>query len=105
MAVMLSTFGDIFVFKYILNKNGFNPHPPKRVVTTPSKFFAVTPNQKESDLNHLGNLKYILCGHFDEKKMGNCRGVRYTVKDVGWGWLPHEKIKIRHFEKFIYCMV
>ena len=27
-------------------------------------------NQQESDLSHLCDLFYILCGHFDEKKMG-----------------------------------
>ena len=27
-------------------------------------------NAKESDLGHIGNLFYILCGHFDEKKIG-----------------------------------
>ena len=27
-------------------------------------------NTKESDLGHLSNLFYILCSHFDEKKVG-----------------------------------
>ena len=35
----------------------------------PPRDFSLSPqNQKESDLSHLSNLKYILCGHFDEKK-------------------------------------
>ena len=32
-------------------------------------FFNLTPVE-ESDLGHLSNLFYILCGHFDEKKFG-----------------------------------
>ena len=38
------------------------------MVTTPhEKFSLLLQNQKESDLSHLGNLKYIFWDHFDEK--------------------------------------
>ena len=52
-------------------------------------------NQNESDLSHLDNLKYIFCGHFDEKKIGGTlfRGLGKPSKIAGRGWLPH------HFEK------
>ena len=44
---------------------------PGGVVTTPLENFSLPPpNQKESDQSHLGNLNYILCGHFDGKKLG-----------------------------------
>ena len=33
--------------------------------------FSLSPqNQKDSELRHLGNLKHILCSHFNEKKKG-----------------------------------
>ena len=45
------------------------------VVITPLEIFFLSPqNQKEGNLNHLGYLKYILCGHFDEN---NGRGTPY----------------------------
>ena len=76
----------------------------------PLEIFPCHPkNQKESDLSHLGNLKYILCGHFDKKKIWGTpfRG-RDKVNHLRWpvgGWLPPEKIKSRQFEKCIDCMV
>ena len=33
-------------------------------------FYLSSQNQKESDISNLGILKYILCGHFDEKRSG-----------------------------------
>ena len=39
------------------------PRPPYRICRS-------LQNAKESDLGHKGNLFYILCGQFDEKKMG-----------------------------------
>ena len=46
-----------------------NPLLTKGVVTTPSRIFLSPQNQKESDdLSHVGNLNYILYGHFDGKK-------------------------------------
>ena len=36
----------------------------------PSGFSPVALNAKESYQGHLGNLFYILCGHFHEKKNG-----------------------------------
>ena len=45
---------------------------PREVVATPLTVFSLSlQNAKESDLGyHKGNLFYILCGNFDEKKMG-----------------------------------
>ena len=38
----------------------------------PLENFSLSPqNQKENDLRHLGNLNYILCGHFDENNNNN----------------------------------
>ena len=56
----------------------FNPRLTKgkgggRVVATPpplTVFSRLLQNAKESDLGHIGNLFYILCGHFDGKKIG-----------------------------------
>ena len=70
----------------------------------PLENFSLSPqNQKESDLSHLGNLKYILCGQFDEGKsgVGEVSRQRWRVR----GWLPPKKIKSRHFAKSINCMV
>ena len=51
------------LFRYFI----FNP----RLTTAPLKNFSLpSQNQKESDQSHLGNLNYILCGHFDKKKLG-----------------------------------
>ena len=48
------------------------------VVTTLLENFSLPPqNQTESDQNHLGNLSYILCGHFDEKKKKKKRGTAF----------------------------
>ena len=64
-------------------------------------------NQKESDLSQLDNLKYNICGHFDEKKNrkyplgeGKVSRQRFWVG----GWLPPEKIK-SHYLKKNDCMV
>ena len=68
-------------------------------------------NQKESDLSHLGNLKYILCDHFHEKNWGTggrgvgCLGKASRRRCRVRGWLPPEKIKSCHFEKYIDFMV
>ena len=45
---------------------------PRKVFNPLEIFFPVAskPKKKESDLSHLGILKYILCGQFDEKKSG-----------------------------------
>ena len=38
------------------------------ILLTPLETFSLSPeNQNETDLSHLGNLKYTLSGHFDEK--------------------------------------
>ena len=37
---------------------------------SPREFFLLPLYQKESDLSHLGNLNFILSGHFDENKWG-----------------------------------
>ena len=42
--------------------------------TTLENFSLWPPNQKESNLSHLGDLSYILRGHFNEKKWGCKRG-------------------------------
>ena len=55
---------------------------PRGMVTTPRDF---SPKQKESDLSNLGSLKYIFCGHFNEK-IGGTGGElikRLAVKDGG----------------------
>ena len=36
----------------------------------PTDFFLLHKNAKETDPGHLSNLKFILCGHFDEKYFG-----------------------------------
>ena len=81
----------------------FNPHGG--VGYHHLEFFSLSPqNQKDSELRHLGNLKYILCSHFNEKnRVGgkvSCRRWR-----VGRGLLPPDKIKSFHFDKFVDCMV
>ena len=44
-----------------------------------TKCFPAPPqNHKESDQSHLGNLNYILCGHFEKKK-------KMGVYPSGWG--------------------
>ena len=49
----------------------FNPRLTKGVVSTPLQFFSSSfKTLKESYQGHLGNLFYILCGHFHEKKIG-----------------------------------
>ena len=65
--------------------------------------FSLSPqNQKEGDLSHLGNLKYILCGHFDEKTNRGYEGGKVSRHRWQVGeWLPPEKLKSRHFEKNI----
>ena len=54
--------------------NVFNPRLTGGggVATIPSRFFfsLPQPNQKESDLSHLGDLSDILRGHVDETNMG-----------------------------------
>ena len=81
----------------------FNPHPPKKVVTTPLKIFSLPPqNQKESGLSHLGNLKYIICSHFDEKKMGG--KVSHQIWQVGGGY-HLRKLKVTILKKNVECMV
>ena len=78
--------------------------------------FSLSPqNQKESDLSHLGKLFYILCGHFDEKKIGGSTlpGARVSrqsrwVRGGGGNHLTIEdtrKLKNRHFELVLACMV
>ena len=59
----------------------------------PLEMFSLsTQNQKESDLSHLANLNYIICGHFDEKKIGGTpwRGKvscqRWRVREVVATW-------------------
>ena len=37
---------------------------------SPNGFPQSLQNAKESDLGHIANLFYILCGHFNDKKMG-----------------------------------
>ena len=52
----------------------------------PPREFSLPPqSQKESDQSHLGNLNYILCGHFDEKENGVTpfRWGRVAIKDRG----------------------
>ena len=46
---------------------------------TPREFPLVVPKQK-SDWSHLGNLKYILYGHFDEKI--DCVVLKLTVNVI-----------------------
>ena len=48
------------------------------MVLTPSRInFSLLPqNWKESDLSPIGDLKYILYGHFDEKKIGGTGALR-----------------------------
>ena len=54
------------------------------VTTNSSFFFSLSPqNQKDSELRHLGNLKYILCSHFNEKKLGV---LRVGGKESRWRW-------------------
>ena len=48
-----------------------NPRLTNGVVATPLTVFSWSlQNAKESDLGHIGNLFYILCGHFNEKDCG-----------------------------------
>ena len=59
--------------KIMLEKLQISPRPTKGegVVTTPLMvYLRPNKNAKESDPGHLGHLFYIICGHFDEKKMG-----------------------------------
>ena len=66
---------------------------------------------KESYQGHLGNLFYILCGHFHEKKIGGTTlpGGRVSrqnqsqsqrMRGVDATFSVFRKQKIRHFEKF-----
>ena len=70
------------------------------------EFFSLSPqNQKDSELRHLGNLKYILYSHFNENKLG-VGGIESRRRwRVGRGLLPPDKIKSFHFDRFIDCMV
>ncbi len=44
---------------------------PGGVVATPLEFFLrLHKNENETDPGLLGNLFYIFCAHFDEKKLG-----------------------------------
>ena len=53
------------------SEKSIKPRRTKGVATTPLENFYLPPqNQNESDQSHLGKLTYILCGYFDEKKMG-----------------------------------
>ena len=47
-----------------------NPRLTRGVATPFTVFSRSLQNGKESDLGHIGNLFYILCGHFDENKLG-----------------------------------
>ena len=52
----------------ISNFPSLNPRLTEGGSYHPLEIFSLSPqNQKEIDLRHLGNLNYILCGHFDEK--------------------------------------
>ena len=51
-------------------RNWLNPHPLKGMVTPLKIFPCRLKTKKETDLSHLGNLKYIICCHFDDKKIG-----------------------------------
>ena len=53
-------------------KNCINPRLTKGGWLQPplTVFSRSLQNAKESDLGHISNLFYILCGHFDEKKLG-----------------------------------
>ena len=70
----------------------FNLRLTKGGGVPPLENFSLSPkNRKESDLRHLGNLNYIFCGHFDEKKSGvpTSGGVkvsrqRWWVRGGGW---------------------
>ena len=45
--------------------------PQRGWLSSPPRGFSLSPPPPpKSDLSHLGNLKYILCGPFDEKKSG-----------------------------------
>ena len=61
----------LVLFNPRLTKGGGWLPPPLSIFFLPHK------NAKATDPGHLGNLFYILCGQFDEKKIGG------TPKDGG----------------------
>ena len=66
---------------------------PRVVVTNPLEIFSLVAPPPPRDLNHLGNLKYIFCGHSDFRRMELKLGMR-----VGGGPPMFESIflKRRH---------
>ena len=83
---------------------------PRGWLPLPSRFFPCRPKtKKESDLSHLGNLFYILCGHFNEKNGGSTLPGARVSRQSRWVWgggggnhLTIENtrtLKNRHFEK------
>ena len=75
-----------------------------RLTRGPSRFPLSPQNQKESDLSHLGNLLYIIRGHFYEKQIGGTSlpgaGVRRQSQWVP-GWLPPSHCKISILKKYL----
>ena len=83
------------------------------VVATPLTVFPRSlSNAKEIYQGHIGNLFYILCGHFHEKNWG-CHLTRFRVsrqsqrmREGGCCNLFSFKKKIiRHFEKYLHTMM
>ena len=61
---------------YSIRLKTLNPHPPKSGgYQSPRDFFPCRPTPPPRDLNHVGNLKYIFCGHSDFR-----RALRYGAE-------------------------
>ena len=84
-----------------------NPRLTKGVVATPFTFFPGAQNLKESDLGHVSDLLYILCGHFEEKSSGYhlTRGKSKPSKSEGEGLVKPGNIRNHCFEKYLHSMV
>ncbi len=63
----MNIFKGIHSYSYTI----LNPRLTRGVVATPPRIFLpLHKNAKETDPGLLGNLFYIFCAHFDEKKIG-----------------------------------